>query len=74
MLSDGHANAWLEGEEATTDRGTIGGVAGGVGLDSAYGLVCRAGWEEVSVHLMHSVFVEHESCGETFIGMMSSWA
>ena len=31
MLSDSYANAWLEGEGVTTDRGTIGGVAGGVG-------------------------------------------
>ena len=43
MLSDGHANAWFEGEGVTTDRGTIGGVAGGVGLDDAYSLVYRVG-------------------------------
>ena len=70
VLSDSHANVWLEGKGATTDRGTIGGVAGGVGLDGAHGLVCRVGWGGY----MDSVFVEHESCGETFIGMMSSWA
>jgi len=71
-LGDGRANACFEVEGATTDGGTVGGVAGGVGLDVAYGLVGGVGWWEVGVHFAHSVFAEHESCGETVIGTTSS--